>query len=64
MRTRDQVFVLSIVSRNGTTLTTNLKSPIILNSTRRLAVQVVVTDDQPLAHPLALVDSHRIRAAA
>ncbi|MFO0014367.1 MAG: flagellar assembly protein FliW [Planctomycetota bacterium] len=61
---RDQIFVVTVVNRTGDNLTTNLKSPIILNSTQRLAVQVVVTDDQPLAHPLALVDSHRIRAVA
>ena len=61
---RDRVFVLTIVSRSGDNLTTNLKSPIILNSTQRREVQVVVTDDQPIAHPLALVDSHRIRAVA
>ncbi|MEI8213297.1 MAG: flagellar assembly protein FliW [Planctomycetota bacterium] len=64
LHSRDQVFVLSVVSRNENSLTTNLKSPIILNSTRRLALQVVVSDDQPLAHPLALVDGHRIRTAA
>lgn len=61
---RDRVFVLTVVSRSVDNLTTNLKSPIILNATQRLALQVVVTDDQPLAHPLALVDSHRIRAVA
>jgi flagellar assembly factor FliW len=64
VRNRDQIFVLTVVSRTGDNLTTNLKSPVILNATRRLAIQVVVTDDQPLAHPLALVDSHRIRVAA
>ncbi|MFN7730593.1 MAG: flagellar assembly protein FliW [Pirellula sp.] len=64
LHSRDQVFVLSVVSRHDNTLTTNLKSPIILNSTRRLALQVVVSDDQPLAQPLALVDGHRIRTAA
>lgn len=64
VRNRDQIFVLTVISRTGDNLTTNLKSPVILNATRRLAIQVVVTDDQPLAHPLALVDSHRIRVAA
>lgn len=61
---RDKIFVLTVVSRTGDNLTTNLKSPIILNATQRLAIQVVVTDDQPLAHPLAFVDSHRMRAVA
>lgn len=61
---RDQVFVLTMVSRTGDHLTTNLKSPLVLNATRRVAIQVVATDEQPLAHPLALVDIHRIRAVA
>lgn len=64
MHQRDKVFVLTVISRTGDSLTTNLKSPIVLNATQRLAIQVVVTDDQPLAHPLALMESHRIRAVA
>lgn len=64
MHQRDKVFVLTVVSRTGDSLTTNLKSPIVLNATQRLAIQVVVTDDQPLAHPLALMENHRIRAVA
>lgn len=64
MHQRDKVFVLTVISRTGDSLTTNLKSPIVLNATQRLAIQVVVTDDQPLAHPLALMENHRIRAVA
>ncbi len=59
VRTEDQVYVLSVISKNGPTLTTNLKSPIILNSSRRLAVQIVVTDDQPFALPLGLMETSR-----
>jgi flagellar assembly factor FliW len=64
MHSDDQVYVLSVVSKNGVTLTANLKSPILLNATRHIAIQVVVTDDQPLALPLGLTDNVAIRRAA
>jgi flagellar assembly factor FliW len=43
-----------------------LKSPILLNASRHIAIQVVVTDDQPLAMPLRLSDpvAQRTSAAA
>jgi flagellar assembly factor FliW len=53
----DKLYVLSIVSKSGATLTANLKSPILLNASRQIALQVVVTDDQPLAVPLRLTES-------
>jgi flagellar assembly factor FliW len=64
MRNEDQIFVLSVVSKNGGTLTANLKSPILLNSTRRLAVQAVTTDEAPLAFPLGLIETERVSRAA
>jgi flagellar assembly factor FliW len=60
----DQLYFLSVVSKNGPTLTANLKSPILLNATRHLAIQVVVTDEQPLALPLAITTGEAIRRAA
>jgi hypothetical protein len=39
------------------TLTTNLKSPILLNATRKIASQIVCTDDAPLAWPIGLLPS-------
>lgn len=64
LHTEDQLYVLSVVSKNGVTLTANLKSPILLNASRHLAVQVVVTDEQPLALPLGLTHSATVSRAA
>ncbi len=64
IKNADQVYLLCVVSKSGGTLTSNLKSPIILNATQRLATQVVVTDDQPLSLPLGLTGTESIRRAA
>jgi flagellar assembly factor FliW len=55
---------LSVLSKNGNNWTTNLKSPVILNSTRRLAVQVVVIDEQPLTQPIILTDALELQKVA
>lgn len=60
----DLLYFLCVVSKSGTTLTANLKSPILLNATKHLAVQAVVTDDQPMAFPLGLVETQSILRAA
>lgn len=49
----DQAYVLSIVSRNGQELTTNLRAPIVVNLDRRLGCQVVTADEQPMQFHLA-----------
>lgn len=49
----DQAYVLSIVSRNGSELTTNLRAPIVVNLDRRLGCQVVTADQQPMQFHLA-----------
>ena len=54
MHTSDRVFIMTIISKTGRTLTTNLRSPIVINMTRRLACQVVTDDAQPLALPLTI----------
>ena len=64
LHTEDQLYVLCVVSKNGVTLTANLKSPILLNASRHLAVQVVVTDEQPLVLPLGLTHSANVSRAA
>jgi flagellar assembly factor FliW len=64
MHAKDQVYVLASLSKQGNHWTTNLKSPVILNSTRRLAVQVIVIDDQPLSQPIILTDAHELHKAA
>ena len=62
LHAQDKLYVLSVVSKSGATLTANLKSPILLNASRHLAIQVIVTDDQPLAMPLRLTDPVAKRA--
>jgi flagellar assembly factor FliW len=64
MHAKDQVYVLASLSKQGNHWTTNLKSPVILNSTRRLAVQVIVIDDQPLSQPIILTDAQELHKAA
>lgn len=62
----DRVFVMTIISKTGRTLTTNLRSPIVINMTRRLACQVVTDDAQPLALPLTITTAQpaTVRLAA
>ncbi|MEO8268152.1 MAG: flagellar assembly protein FliW [Aureliella sp.] len=55
LRSSDQVYILNVVSKSGKTLTTNLRSPIVVNLTQRLACQVITTDALPLALPITLV---------
>ncbi|MCH2128480.1 MAG: flagellar assembly protein FliW [Pirellulaceae bacterium] len=44
--------VLVVVSKSGSTLTVNLKAPLLFNLERRLGRQVVVNDDQPLQYAI------------
>lgn len=60
----DRVFILTVVSKTGKTLTTNLRSPLILNMTQRLGCQAVTNDDQPLAMALNASEASRIKLAA
>jgi|CXWL01.1.fsa_nt_gi flagellar assembly factor FliW len=50
----DRAFVLTLVSRNHHGLTLNLKAPVLFNLDRRLAFQVVTSDDQPLQWDLTV----------
>lgn len=50
----DRAFVLTLVSRNHHGLTLNLKAPVLFNLDRRLASQVVTSDDQPLQWDLTV----------
>ena len=52
LRPSDSLYILTVVSREGELLTTNLRSPILLNATRQLAVQVITSDPQHLAMPI------------
>ena len=52
LRQNDAVYVLCVVSKSKDLLTANLKSPILLNATRQIAVQMISTDAQILALPI------------
>lgn len=64
IRSSDRVYVLTVVSKSGKTLTTNLRSPIVVNLTKRLACQVIASDELPLAMPISLSTANRLRMAA
>lgn len=64
LRSSDRVYVLNVVSKSGKTLTANLRSPIVINLTKRLACQVITTDPLPLAMPITLGNKPALRMAA
>lgn len=49
-----ELYVLTTVSGHVGRLTTNLRSPLLLNLSRRLGCQVITTDDQPIQQALPL----------
>lgn len=54
LRSSDRIYVLNVVSKSGKTLTVNLRSPVVINLTKRLACQVITSDSLPLALPISL----------
>jgi flagellar assembly factor FliW len=64
LRSTDRLFVLLVLSKTGKTLTANLRGPILVNLTGRLAIQTVVSDSLPLALPLVQGQTGSLRAAA
>lgn len=63
IRSSDRIYVLCVVSKSGKTLTINLRSPLVVNLSRRLACQVITSEALPLAMPISL-DEAPSRAAA
>jgi flagellar assembly factor FliW len=57
LRPNDSIYVLSVVSRNNGVLTANLKSPILMNATKQVAVQIIATDAQVIALPIGTIAS-------
>ncbi len=53
VQSTDRIYILNVVSKSGRTLTANLRSPIVVNLTKRLACQVITTDSLPLALPIS-----------
>lgn len=49
-----ELYVLTAISGHVGRLTTNLRSPLLLNLNRRLGCQVITSDDQPIQRPLPL----------
>ncbi len=57
MKPGAELYVLTIVSGHVGRLTTNLRSPLLLNLNRRLGCQVISTDQQPIQMPLPLAST-------
>ena len=49
-----ELYVLTTVSGHVGRLTTNLRSPLLLNLSRRLGCQVITSDEQPIQRSLPL----------
>ena len=64
LRSSDRVFIMNVLSKSGKTLTINLRSPIVINLTKRLACQVITTEPHPLALPISLGTMPTLRMAA
>ena len=64
VRNTDRVYVLAVVSKSGRTLTINLRSPIVVNLTKRLAIQAVASEALPLAFPISFDGKPALRMAA
>lgn len=64
IRSTDRIYILCVVSKSGKTLTMNLRSPIVINLTKRLACQVIASDTLPLAMPISLGGTSAVRMAA
>ncbi len=52
-----EMYVMTTVSGHVGKLTTNLRSPLLLNLSRRLGCQVITTDDQPIQQGLPLANA-------
>ena len=64
LRSTDRIYIMSVISKSGKTLTANLRSPIVINLTKRLACQVISTEPLPLALPIGLGNKSTLRMAA
>jgi len=64
LRSDHRTYVLTTLAGGVGRLTTNLRAPIIMNLDRRLGVQVVTGDDQPMQHALPMASSASSRLAA
>ncbi len=58
-----ELYVMTTVSGHVGKLTTNLRSPILVNLTRRLGCQVIADASQPIQQPLAIAAEQKQTAA-
>ncbi|KAA5544629.1 flagellar assembly protein FliW [Roseiconus nitratireducens] len=59
-----ELYVLTTIAGHSGQLTTNLRSPIVLNLNRRLGCQVITENDHPVRHPLRSLTAKPARPAA
>lgn len=59
----DQAYVLAVVSREESTLTMNLRAPLVVNLDRRIGCQVVTADAQPIQFELASLPNQLRKSA-
>ncbi len=59
----DRAYVLSIVAKHERGRTMNLKAPVLVNLDRRLGVQVVTRDDQPMQLDFPRPSAHLRKSA-
>ncbi|MEM7477028.1 MAG: flagellar assembly protein FliW [Planctomycetota bacterium] len=64
IRRTDRIYVFSVMSKSGKTLTMNLRSPIVINLSKRLACQVIASENLPIAVPLSVNRQQAIKMAA
>ncbi len=64
MRPGAEIYVLTAVSGHVGKLTTNLRSPILLNLNRRLGCQVITGAEYPIQQPLPVASSSNQAAVA
>ena len=64
LRSDHRTYVLTTLAGGKGRLTTNLRAPIIMNLDRRLGVQVVTGDDQPMQYQIPASSSASSRMAA
>lgn len=62
LRSGDSLFVLTTVAGHVGRLDTNLRAPILLNLSRKLGLQVVTSDNQPLRYPIEGAQEYRAAA--
>lgn len=60
MRPGTELYVLTTVSGHSGKLTTNLRSPILLNLSRRLGCQVITDNDYPLQQGVSSLQSESL----